>query len=681
MLHALLRDQLCGVANAKRRRDDSDDGARGAVKRQRRADVSDVPAFRLLAQWARAPYTNALRFPRVAPLKPRTVPAAAASTLHPLAQRHVEQLPQAGTDVDAARKLAHDRLSRAVDVLNAIVSLPEFDRLYRVNIEIIRSVFLQAVPLLVGQQLYQQFAREIHEEWLGLAPVPDIVAAWTARQAGKSTALAIVMCVELACGHSGQTNFISCYSKSQKQAQALLLQVRSAYGRLLELGLARRVVAESSEHIIVEDELGQLLKLTIHSSSINSNRGDNAKHVYVDEFCFVAPDVYYQLLVGIEEVAGRKITYTTTPGEPDSTLTRLFLIWSQQRGDEATTRRRVLHLGLVCAECTENNVPLECRHRLEYAAPWKNMATAMRKIADAGADVNKVMCEVLGLPIMRRPTVFDVGEYGPFLNAGNEYEVDRPPPDGRVYLVVDTASATTKSSMAVLSFGMYEDNTVLALLGAENCGTFATEQTQWNELLTRHVDRLFNSPVFRNRTRAVQLVPIMEITNNAGITNGMYWTLVEHCHRHRYCDVVDVFKIESRSKYTQYSYGGVNTTRDVKLQGAAELKSMLQMRSLRWARPLATTGIHSFTRTTINAATAAGSYLLRGEPVACKDHATALTRLRTEIAEQMKRTVQDAKDAISGKGSGDQQDDVVIAMIFGCYFIRKARDIFARYEL
>jgi hypothetical protein len=276
---------------------------------------------------------------------------------------------QSASTQSARRALAFTRLTCAVNCLHAIMSTPAFCMRYLVNVQVINTTFVQILPLLVGEDIYREFVVEIHDQWIQRAAVRRRLGIWTSRQAGKTTAMAIIMAVALNCGYHTYQDMISCYSKSELQAMQLLRMTQTAF-MAIPANMRRKITDCAAKHIAVAMDNGHKVMIRIHSSSIDSNRGDNSAWIVCDEFCFIKEDLYDSHLNSLERVDDRLVTYTTTPGQPSERLTALFLDWF--RRPEAWPDRLTLNFGLVCPQCTLDNTPLDCRHRLHYLPPWTN---------------------------------------------------------------------------------------------------------------------------------------------------------------------------------------------------------------------------------------------------------------------------------------------------------------------
>lgn len=595
--------------------------------------------------------------------------------------------------MDDKRLIVYRRLQRAVDSLNLIIrSNPSFSCLYYVNREIIKTVFMQLVPLYVGIELYSLFSHQIHSKWLCMPPSNRRIGVWTARQAGKTTALAICIAVALNCIHVSQTEAIACYSASKQQAAAVARAVSTAYDILLHNAesfnekrpassklCVRPITRLSSEQITVSgfDYGFDSLRLSVHSSSVNTNRGENAVWIVCDEFCFIKYELYVKHLTAVMSVSERFITLTTTPGQPTEALTQQFMEWAHN--PEKYTEWSILSMGLVCIECTMANTPLECRHRLHLVPPWKSIPLLFRQIECAVANQREIMTELLGLPTEHHFAVFS----GPEINnlfCSNSVRWPRDTFDfNALFLVVDPASSSEKSHLALITCA-YVDG-VLAILGMEDCSTYRTAQKEWDDLVTRHMEAIYSTGEAALSTCAI--VPVFECNMCAGVTNSMFVALASWATRRR-VRVATVFYQKMKSAYTQYSFGGVWTDQNVKINGANVLRRRLHVGSIAFAEPFVCTGVESYrvavmpsdlsVKTDAEKAAEMQMRLAQMEPVPVFSNAP-VRRIRETLSSQLMKLREDDKHGISGKNSaGTQQDDLAIAMLLAAYFTDLAQD-------
>jgi hypothetical protein len=569
------------------------------------------------------------------------------------------------------RALAFSRLQTAVQCLNDIGDSKPFARRYVVNVNIINAIFMEIVPLFVGEDLYSEFIQEIHEQWLMRPAVQRRVNVWTSRQAGKTTALAICMAVALNCSYHTMTDLISCYSRSETQAMGLLRMVVTAYSNI-PLTYRRHLVAEAAKHLIVRRDDGSLVMVKIHSSSVATNRGDNAAWIICDEFCFISWDLFISHLQPVERVAHRFVTYTTTPGLPSEPVTAQFMDWFKY--PERYKDRLTLNFGLVCAQCTIDNCPLECRHRLHYMPPWTNAPMMMRELTyTTGKSRQTVMTELLGLPMESTRAVFTATHLLPLFR-GTPHRLTTI--DNRaIYIMIDPATAAERSNMAMITFCF--SNRVLIILGMEDTTTYRTCEAEWHHLMLAHMRGLMDAygPIMQN----VEFVPMIEMNNNSGCSNGLCRALV----RSQLRPVRDIYRQVNRD-YIEYSEGGILTTAPNKLAGCSELLIRLNNYSIAFGDNLYSTGITEYQVRQMptpeeqahRIATEMSAAEIPVTPIYGPD---SVGRVRQILMEQLLRVAEDVKGGISGKGTSKNtimKDDLAICLIVGTFMAVFGRNLF-----
>jgi hypothetical protein len=595
---------------------------------------------------------------------------------------------------DADRRLAYDRLRRAVDTLHAVVRVKPFDQLYHVNTQILTSLFVSLVPVFVGEELHQRYRGVIYARWLGRRELPTRVNFWTARQSGKTTAMAIIMATLLACGHADTSNFISCYSASENQAKLLLAMTREAY-HAIPRHLKRDITQSATGHVAVRfsrtgdgrDEHGQRtdpdcdgvaedditddeprLRCSVHTSSINTNRGDNALIWIIDEFCFNDPGMYKQHYTVAMQFAGRRwVLCITTPGDPRDEMTRIFQSWID---DTEAKSHLTMDLGLVCAEHKRANTPLECRCRLHYAPPWVNVPDKMAEIANAGADAEKVQTELLGIAMSATRTVFPPGLLDLFSQTRFELRADTPIDNDILYVCVDPAAGAERSQFAAISFIVSCGMRIIT--GIESMRAGATNVLDWCHVLTEHVLSLLMTDPFRDRVRRMRVVPVLEMNMDASCTNQAFDELKAECARRLGVSVLHVYeRVLSNASYTPNARGGVRTTAEVKRGGAAQFRALMYHSTvmLRFAVHVFTTGI-----TRIDDQRCPVRTNNRREHADVPSEAEAACK--TKLYEQLGRLAEDERKGICGK-DGVNPDDLAITMLFGLFYIQLVSHAFA----
>lgn len=568
------------------------------------------------------------------------------------------------------RALAFTRLTAAVVCLNQIGNSKAFSRRYVVNVRIINAIFMEIIPLLVGEDLYKEFIQEIHEQWLMRPAVQRRVNVWTSRQAGKSTALAICMAVALNCSYHTMTDLISCYSRSETQAMGLLRMVITAYTNIPP-GERRQITNEAAKHIIVQRPDGSHVMVKIHSSSVATNRGDNAAWIICDEFCFISWELFVSHLQPVERVAERFVTYTTTPGLPSEPVTAQFMDWFKY--PDRYKDRLTLNFGLVCAQCTIDNCPLECRHRLHYLPPWTNAPMLMRELTYCtGRSRQTVMTELLGLPMEASRAVFTAGHLMP-LFSGRPIKIDQID-NKAIYIMVDPATASEGSNMALISFCFCRG--VMVLMGLEDVVTYRTCENEWHNLTVSHVSGLLDA--YGAITQGVELIPMIEMNNNSGCSNGICRALV----RAQLRPVRDIYR-QVHKDYIAYSDGGILTTAPNKLSGCTEILIRLANNTIGFGEYLYSTGITEYSVPIMPSPEEQAYRAERG--LAAMDStprpiigSNALPRVRQILMEELLRLAEDPKGGISGKGTSKNtimKDDLAICLIVGSFMAVYGRNL------
>lgn len=618
-----------------------------------------------------------------------------------------DDAPTNVNDREARRRRAYDRLRAAVDALHTVTRHAPFNRIYPVNRAILRNMFVSLVPVFVGADLYTEFRAEIHAAWLGHAEVPSRFNAWTARQSGKSTALAVIMAVLMACGQCDAPNFISCYSASENQAKQLLMLMRNAYQRIPRR-LRRGVEAAASGHVAVHynrtgdglDEHGQLranpdcnvdltvaaadldddddaeeddvgtLRCAVHSSSINTNRGDNALIWIIDEFCFNDERMFEQhYSVAMQFTGTRWVFCTTTPGDPRDTLTRTFQHWIDT--DAETDDRLTLDLGLVCARHKELGTPLECRCRLHMVPPWVSVAAKFAEIRNAFGNRDKIMTELLGLPMSANEQVFTRAVLHEFAQMRIAVTRDTPIDNNIVYVAMDPSAASPQSELAIITFIV--SRRVVVILGIESMNATACDVGDWCTVITEHVTSLLVTEAFIGRRATISVAPIFEMNNNSANTNSVFRWLKHYCERDIAVPIIDLFQmILPKTSHAQYALGAVHTGKDTKLAGVEHFKMLMSIGQIRFAEPLHTTGIESFSPDPEHGAMARRAN--RIEPRVRTDPAVpslAESTVKAKFVDQLGRLAIDSNRGVCGK-NGAEQDDLAITLLFALAYMTMA---------
>ena len=542
------------------------------------------------------------------------------------------------SQVVATRDKGLDRIDRYMQIINYIRrNIQGCTTFYIVTNQLLKHMFAQLLPAIVGDTLFNSHPH-IYYNYSQLPPVPVRSFITTARQIGKTTTMAIAM-TALLCVVDGQVDFCRIYARTQNQAVNLLTEIKSIFFRL-PANLRPQTVLKLNETVlsVVSDYNSMPVVMSASPGNIEGIRGHKPRVIVVDEYQFTLPEFWTQHIWALTQVTFRTLICASTPGEPGSymaaetqKMAAMPLLYPESR---------VLDFSLVCSVCRSNDTPLQCREKLNFLPPWKNVAGIRQAMSQFGdCNTMDLLQEVFGEPMSSGTRIFD-----PKLIA----EVFQSPcaslnsiAQGNVIFVAIDPSGGGESEMAICSM-LYMEDSRLLILGLDSALTKKLGAADMAQFVRVHLRRLRR---YTFTARAI-LIPIVEDQGGVPLAETLCRVFTEEEFQPA---MVTLLGHDVANKCHS---SGVQTTKPIKENMVFLIQECLaNRRLLLWDR-LITTGSRN-------------CQLISGN--------TPPIELIKILASQLTNLYYDERKHITGKIGNGFKDDLAMAFMLAVYWSNKLR--------
>jgi hypothetical protein len=539
--------------------------------------------------------------------------------------------------MECTRDIGFDRVDKYMAVLNFIrANVQGCTIFYTVTDTLLRHMFSQLLPVIVGDKSYNECPKKYHA-YAGLPTVPVRSFVTTARQIGKTTTMAIAIAA-LMCVADGGMDLCKIYARTQTQAKSLLTELKSIFYRLPAHLRPSSVETDNAHTLsILSSSNGLLVTATACPGNVEGIRGHKPRVIVVDEYQFTLPEFWTQHIWALTQVTSRVLICASTPGEPGS-----YMAAETTRMKNTPTQYPesvVLDFSLVCQKHRDDDVPLQCRCKLDYLPPWKNVA-AIRQAQGQYGDGNTAdfIQEVLGEPVSAGTRIFDPRKLAHAFTQSC-IELCLPPQGNAIYVAIDP-SGGGESELAIASI-LYTNESQLLLLGLDSAMTKKLGAVDISNFVRAHLRKLRRFVY----TMGVVLIPIVE--DQGGIPMAQ--------------TICDIFS-EEEFMPTAYLVGhkvdstcrsdGVPTTKPIKENMVFLVESLLDDDRIKIIENLATTGSRN--------------------AISQKGFSTSADMVRL-LHTQLGYLFYDDKKHITGKLGPGFKDDLAMAFMLALYWSNKLR--------
>lgn len=522
--------------------------------------------------------------------------------------------------------------------------IEECNQMYHMVSTLIRYWLVQFIPLIVGHDRYAANKAEYHRV-TGSLPAKIKCFTITYRQAGKTTALAIVIAAVMCCADSGK--LIKVYAKNQPQATNIVSEIKKVL-RALPSFLMPTIKPDNATSVGVIADDNDICLVEARPGRLDSVRGDVARAIVVDEWCFVDPEFFNKHIRSLMTHKRRILTCISTPAPLSSPM---GMIGARiMANPELYPDTKFFFFSLVCEKHRRANKMVECICNFGDMPPWRDPVDLWLTMKQLGTDDETTyMSELLGEPCENAAVIFDpllITRTFTSVPPENIIRMSTPPQGNTIYVSVDPACAGP-SDMGIVSFYYSTDPRLgdhpigLTLLGMETVNTQRTMMDQNWQFIVDHIAHL--RKLYSGITPFVQIVPIVEAQGSQMTANTFCGMIVKHCMP---CELVFGTKGKRESSY------GVPTTADKKLLMVHRLQALLSDNQILIDEKFYTSG-----RRTLTGGSNKGS---TGK------------RVLQFLAAQLRVFADDRRGGMHGKRAG-QNDDLAMALMIGCFWSAMAR--------
>lgn len=551
-----------------------------------------------------------------------------STCVNPFVESHSSVIPQ--------HDLGFVRIDRYIAILNYIRSnIQGCTVFYIVTDTLLKHMFAQLLPVIVGDQRFLATPNK-YFEYANMKPVPVRSFITTARQIGKTTTMAIAMAA-LLCVADGM-DLCKIYARTQNQAVNLLSELKSIYFRIPSHLRPREVLKQNETVLsVVSDYNGLPAVLTAAPGNVEGIRGHKPRVIVVDEYQFTLPEFWTQHIWALTQVTSRVLICASTPGEPGSYMAAET---NKMKRDPALYPEScVLDFSLVCQKHRDEDMPLQCRCKLENLPPWKNVA-AIRQAQGQYGDGNSsdFIQEVLGEPVSSGTRIFDPKKLSASFRS---IPVDlQSMPQGNVIYVAVDPSGGGESEMAIASL-LYTSESQLLVVGLDSALTKKLGAVDIANFVRSHLRTV------RNHTYTMNAVFVPIVEDQGGVP--MAQTICDIFSEQEFQPSIYLVghKVDSSCRSD-----GVPTTRAIKENMVFLVESLLNEFRIKLFTNLATTG----SRNAIHA-----------------NGASSAVDLVSLLLTQMGNLFYDDKKHITGKLGPGFKDDLAMAFMLGVYWSNKLR--------
>ena len=559
------------------------------------------------------------------------LPQCVASTSIPVNTDYLDPCTET-----AAQDIGLRRIDDYMAILNFIrTNVEGCTVFYSVTDSLLKHMFAQLLPVIVGDERFNAAPHKYYT-YAKLLPAPVRSFITTARQIGKTTTMAVAI-VALLCVADGM-DLCKIYARTQNQAVNLLTELKSIFFRLPAHLRPAEILKQNETTLSVRSRSnGLAAQIAAAPGNIEGIRGHKPRVIVVDEYQFTLPEFWTQHIWPLTQVTSRVLICASTPGAPGS-----YMAAETTRMKNAPAQYPescVLDFSLVCQKHRDDDEPMQCRCKLDYLPPWKNVAAIRQAQAQYGdGNTDDFIQEVLGEPVSSGTRLFDPKKLQTVFTAA-PVVLDSTPQGNVIYVAVDP-SGGGESELAITSI-TYTSSSQVLILGVDSALTKKLGAADITKYIRAHL-RILRENAY---TKYAVLVPIVE--DQGGVP--MAQTICDVFNEPEFQPVAYLLghKVDSSCRSD-----GVPTTRAIKENMVFLVETLLNDNRLKIAAHLITTGSR-------NAQQATGPFLS--------------AKLIAVLHTQLNNLYVDDKKHITGKLGPGFKDDLAMAFMLAIYWSNKLR--------